>query len=68
MNITRMNTKRLINEVKGLHDSIFNLDCFGSRDVLAYEGMCKELERRGFYQAFNEIWIRKNNHAKESSS
>jgi len=65
MNLTKMSDKKLIVEIKGLHDSIFNFDCFGSNDVLAYEKICRELERRGYCQAFNEIWIRKNGHAKE---
>lgn len=60
MNLTRMNTKKLINEVKGLHDSIFNLDCFGSRDVLTYEGICRELKKRG-YEIINQngLWLRR---------
>jgi hypothetical protein len=34
-------------------------------NVLAYEQICRELERRGFCQAWNEIWIRKDNYGKE---
>jgi len=66
MNITKMSDKKLIVEVKGLYDAIYNVDCFGSNDVLLYEKICRELERRGYCQAHHEIWIRKNNHAKES--
>ena len=66
MNLTKFSDKKLIDEIKGLYDAIYNVDCFGAGDILAYEGMCRELERRGYCQAWNEIWIRKNSHAKES--
>ena len=64
MNIARTSTKKLIEGIQGLHDDIFNLDCFGSGDVLAYEKICRELEHRGFCQAWNEVWIRRDNHGK----
>lgn len=67
MNIARMSDKKLIVEIKGLHDTIFVADCFGAGDVLAYEKICRELERRGYCQAWNEIWMRRNNHVKKSS-
>lgn len=66
MNLTRMSDKKLIVEIKGLHNAIYNLDCFGANDVLAYEGMCRELERRGYCNAWNEVWVRRNNHVKEN--
>ena len=68
MNIARMSTNKLIKWIQDLHDAIFNLDCFGSNDVLAYEKICRELERRGFCQAYNEIWIRRNSHARRKSA
>lgn len=66
MNLTKINDRKLLEEIKGLHNAIYNMDCFGAGDVLAYEKICRELERRGFYQAYNEIWVRRNNHAKEN--
>lgn len=67
MNISRMNDRKLLEEIKGLHNSIYNMDCFGGHDVLLYEKISRELERRGYCNAWNEVWIRKNCHAKESS-
>jgi len=66
MNLARMSDKKLIVEIKGLHDSIYNLDCFGADDVLLYEKISRELGRRGYCQAWNEIWVRRNNHVKEN--
>ena len=66
MNLIKMSDRKLIDEIKGLHNAIYNLDCFGAGDVLAYEKICRELERRGFCQAWNEVWVRRNNHAKEN--
>jgi len=66
MNIVKTSTKRLIGEIQWLHDAIFNLDCFGSKDVLVYELMCRELERRGYCQAWNEVWVRRNKHVQKS--
>lgn len=66
MNIAEMNDKKLLEEVKGLYAAIFQADCFGAGDVLAYEKISRELERRGYCNAWNEVWVRKNNHVKEN--
>lgn len=68
MNIARTSTRKLIEGIQGLHDAIFTMDCFGSGDVLTYEKICRELERRGYCQAWNEVWIRRNNHARRKSA
>lgn len=67
MNLGRTSTRKLMEGIQDLHDAIFNLDCFGSGDVLAYEKICRELERRGYCQAWNEVWIRRNYHARRKS-
>jgi hypothetical protein len=59
MNMAKINTKKLIEEVKCLYSAIFQADCFGANDVLFYEKICRELERRGYCQAWNEVWISK---------
>jgi hypothetical protein len=38
----------LIEETQGLNDVINNVDCFGSRDVIMFSRICKELEDRGY--------------------
>ena len=38
----------LIEEAKGIHSVMFNVDCFSNHDVLEYECLCRELERRGY--------------------
>ena len=68
MNIARLSNKKLMVEVKGLYAAIFQADCFGANDVLLYEKISRELERRGYCQAWNEVWVKRNCHAKESSS
>jgi len=40
--------KELIDNVKELHCSIYNVECFGVDDLKWYEGICKELEKRGY--------------------
>jgi len=67
MNIAEMNDAKLLDEIKGLHNVIYNMDCFGAEDVLAYEKISRELERRGYCNAWNEVWVRRNNHVKKNS-
>ena len=43
-----MTTKELKLEAKGLHDSIYITECFGTLDLLIYEGVLRELEKRGY--------------------
>jgi hypothetical protein len=38
----------LIEEAQSLHTSIFILECFGSRDCLRYEMVCRLLDERGY--------------------
>jgi hypothetical protein len=40
--------KELIDNVKELHCSIYNVECFGVNDLMWYEGILKELEKRGY--------------------
>jgi hypothetical protein len=39
-------TKKLKNEALVYDDLIFNIECFGVRDMITYSGICKELEKR----------------------
>ena len=41
-------TKDLIDYAKELHCSIYNVECFGVNDLMWYDGICKELEKRGY--------------------
>ena len=38
----------LIDEAKGIHAAMYQLDCFSNHDLLQYEFLCRELERRGY--------------------
>ena len=40
--------KELMDNAKELHVSIHNIGCFGTKDLLWYEGICRELEKRGY--------------------
>jgi hypothetical protein len=40
--------EELMNEVKSLHDIIYNVECFGVNDLMWYELILKELEKRGY--------------------
>jgi hypothetical protein len=40
--------KELIDSAKELHCSICNVECFGVNDLKRYEGVLKELEKRGY--------------------
>jgi hypothetical protein len=40
--------KELIDNAKELHCSIYNVECFGVNDLMWYEGICNELEKRGY--------------------
>jgi len=35
-------------EALSLHDLIYNAECYGSKDLMFYEGALRELERRGY--------------------
>ena len=41
-------TGALIDYAKELHCSIYNVECFGVNDLMWYEGILKELEKRGY--------------------
>ena len=40
--------EELQREVLALHDLIHNAECFGTKDLMVYEGAIAELERRGY--------------------
>ena len=40
-------TKKLKEEAIGYYDAIYNLECYGKRDVMALEGITTELDKRG---------------------
>ena len=38
----------LMAQAKELFSSIYEVDCFGIKDLVRYELVCRELERRGY--------------------
>ena len=46
--IAEMKTPDLMAEAKQLHDLIYNVECYGTRDMLRLELIYRELERRGW--------------------
>ena len=40
-------TKKLKEEAIGYHEIIYNLECYGTKDVMALDGIIGELEERG---------------------
>jgi len=40
-------TKKLKEWAVGLHQSIYEIECYGSKDIQNYYGVVGELERRG---------------------
>ena len=50
--------EKLIGYVKGLHDTVFVVECFGTKDLRRYDAATAELERRG-YEAVKQIDFRK---------
>jgi hypothetical protein len=46
--ITETNTAELIKEANQLYDVIYNVDCFGTRDLIRLNQIEKELENRGY--------------------
>jgi len=40
-------TKKLKEEAKAYHQTIYRIECYGTRDLIAYSGICQELSNRG---------------------
>lgn len=40
-------TKKLKQEASSFHELIYKVECYGTRDMMAYSGVLKELENRG---------------------
>lgn len=47
MKIHNMTDTQLTTEANSLHNLIYIEDCFGLRDLINYELICKELQHRG---------------------
>lgn len=43
-----LSVKDLKTNIIELHNSIYLLDCFSTKDMIIYELFCRELERRGY--------------------
>ena len=56
--IKTMNDQELKEEYTGLYGQIFDFDCFGTKDLIRYEQVCNELERRG-YEFDDEVLLEK---------
>lgn len=48
MRFSEMKDKELIEMAEGLFDSVFVSECYGTHDLRNYEGVCFELEKRGY--------------------
>ena len=46
--IKTMSDQELKEEYKQLFGQIYTFDCFGMKDMIRYEQICNELERRGY--------------------
>jgi len=46
--VDKRTDKELIDRLTGLHDAIYVMDCFGTRDMIEYELLCLELDHRGY--------------------
>lgn len=58
MKIKDMTNEQLITESQSLHTSIYINDCFSLRDLINYELICKEMERRGYTIQENLIVVK----------
>ena len=45
--LQKKSVKELQDWARGLCDGIFNVECYGTHDLLEYEAILAELERRG---------------------
>lgn len=48
MKVKEMSDEDLKDNAQELHTSIYVVECFGSRDLLLYEQVSKELAERGY--------------------
>lgn len=47
MTLKKLTDKQLIEDLQGLHEAIYEADCFGTHDMINYELIVNELHRRG---------------------
>ena len=45
--INKMTIKELKDEAKALHQTIYEIGCYGSKDLMLYDQVIGELENRG---------------------
>lgn len=64
MNVKDWTDDRLIEEYKDLHQQIYVIDCFGTRDLYNIEVIEKELYNRG-YRAVSHIELIKTDEPDE---
>ena len=48
MKFKDMTVKQLKEEAKGYHETIYKVGCYGAKDLMNYDGIIYELERRGY--------------------
>ena len=46
--MNKQTDKELISEARGLHDSIYVIECYGINDMRRYDAVCEELVIRGY--------------------
>ena len=56
--LNSMSDRELKQRLMRLYESIFLFDCFGVRDLLEFEAVRRELERRG-YEVVKSVKIRR---------
>lgn len=55
-----MTVKELKERAEALCDSIYNLECFGTRDLIMYDATLAELESRGYEVTERKVLIIKS--------
>lgn len=59
MKFKDMTVKQLKEEAKGYHETIYQIGCYGVKDLMNYDGVVAELERRGYTVETNGLSIYK---------
>jgi hypothetical protein len=52
-------TQKLKDEARGYHQTIYEIGCYGTKDLMNYDGVVAELENRG-YEIGESLTIHKN--------
>lgn len=62
-----LKNKALITEVKALHSSIYDIECYGVRDLVLFDSMLGELGKRGYnISGKTKLYIRRSRNARDN--